>query len=38
MRPLEEIVSLYGTAGKRKRVDLCPTIPYLTGLDWNLVE
>ena len=37
-RPLEEIVSLYGTAGKRKRVDLSPTIPYLMGLDWNLVE
>lgn len=37
-RPLEEIVSLYGTAGTRKRVDLYPTIPYLTGLDWNMVD
>lgn len=37
-RPLEGIVSQYGTAGKRKRVDLCPTIPYLTGLDWSRVD
>lgn len=33
-RPFEEIISQYGTAGRRRRVDLSPTMPYLPGLDW----
>lgn len=33
-RPFAEIISQYGTAGRRRRVDLSPTMPYLPGLDW----
>ena len=37
-RDVLRLISDYGTAGGRRCVDLCPSIPFLKGIDWSQIE
>lgn len=37
-RDVLRLISDYGTAGGRRYVDLCPSIPFLKGIDWSQIE